>query len=193
MLTPTSARDAPPPDDELVQLARVGDEAAFAALVGRHRRGVHVLARRFLEDEADAEDAAQETFARAFARLHTYRPAGRFGSWLLAICAHRCLDELRARRRRVATVALGPQPDGAWFISAEAGPEERAVRRTVRAEVRGWLAALPTDYRAVLALRYERGYSYKEIAAALDLPLATVRMRLHRAHRAAHARARERR
>ena len=171
-------------DEALVQLVRGGDEVAFALLVARHRRGVHALAQRFLGSEQDADDAVQETFARVYARLHTYTPTGRFGSWLLAICAHWCLDALRARRRRVATIALEPHPTGVAFISEGIGPEEHAIRLDTRAEVRRWLATLPPEYRAVLTLRYAHDHSYAEIATTLDLPVSTVRMRLLRARNA---------
>jgi len=194
--TPAAGPSAPPrpptgvrTDEALIRLALAGDAAAFATLLGRYDRGVHTLARRLLASEYDADDAVQETFVRVYTRLHTYAPTGRFGSWVLAICAHHCLDVLRARRRRVATVALAGQPDDARFSSGEAGPEEHALRAATRAEVRGWLAALPAEYRAVLALRYERDYSYAEIATTLGLPLSTVRMRLRRARAALRARA----
>ncbi len=188
---PASPRPAPrvPADETLVRLARAGDAAAFAALLGRHDRGVRALARRFLASEHDADDAVQETFARVYTRLHTYAPTGRFGAWVLAICAHHCLDVLRARRRRVATVALAGWPDAARCSSGEAGPEEHALRAATRAEVRGWLAALPVEYQLVLTLRYERDYSYAEIATTLGLPPSTVRMRLFRARAALRARA----
>jgi RNA polymerase sigma-70 factor (ECF subfamily) len=175
---------APCGDDELVRLIRAGDQEAFTTLVQRHRRGVYALARRLLDSDQDAEDAAQETFVRAHARLHTYTPAGRFGSWVLAICAHWCFDLLRARRRHPATVTLEAHAEGPWFISGDTGPEERVMDRAVRAEVRAWLDTLPADYRAVLTLRYDHEYSYAEIAAALDLPVSTIRMRLLRARMA---------
>ena len=172
------------PDHALVALAQGGDNAAFALLIERHRRGIYAFAYRFLGDEQDTDDAVQETFARAYSRLCTYTPDGRFGSWILAICAHWCIDTLRARRRRVRTVALGRVPETEHFISDIAGPEECALRWAGGEEMRGWLDALPPDYRTVLALRYAQERSYGEIAAALDLPLTTVRMRLFRARAA---------
>ena len=175
------AAGAAPSDDELVARVRAGDQEAFATLVERHKRTVYNLGYRLLGSSHDADDAAQETFLRAYTRLATYAPDGRFGAWLAAICSHWCIDTMRARGRRVQTVALGKVPESDRFISQMAGPEEWAIARAGRDEVQGWLDALPPRYRAVLTLRYFQELSYSEIAEALDEPVSTVRMRLFRA------------
>ncbi len=170
-------------DDQLVARVRAGDQAAFATLVERHQRAVFTQAYRVLGNAADAEDAAQETFVRAYTRLATYQPGGKFGAWLAAICSHWCLDLLRLRRRRVQTVALGKVPESDRFIEVGNEPEERALARDARDDVGRWLDALPPAYRAVLVLRYLHDLSYNEIAAALGEPVPAVRMRLFRARR----------
>ena len=170
-----------PSDDELVSRVRGGDHEAFAVLVERHKRAVYNLGYRLLGNSQDADDAAQETFMRAYTRLATYAPDGRFGAWLSAICSHWCIDTMRARGRRVQTVALGKVPESDRFISQLEGPEEWALIRADRDEVQGWLGALPPRYRTVLALRYFQDLTYSEIAEALGEPISTVRMRLFRA------------
>lgn len=170
-----------PSDDELVTRVRGGDQEAFALLVERHKRSVYNLGYRLLGNSQDADDAAQETFMRAYTRLATYVPDGRFGAWLSAICSHWCIDTMRARGRRVQTVALGKVPESDRFISQIDGPEDYALMRAGRNEVQGWLDALPPQYRTVLALRYFQDLSYSEIAEALGEPVSTVRMRLFRA------------
>lgn len=169
------------PDDDLVWRVRAGETQAFATLVERHKRQVHALAYRMLGSAADAEDAAQETFVRAYTRLATYNPDGRFSSWLLAIASHWCIDCLRARGRRGTTVALGRVPESDRFISQYDGPEDSALRSAGRDEMHALLAQLPPQYRLVLTLRYYHELSYNEIAAALGTPVSTVRMRLFRA------------
>ena len=168
-------------DDELVTRVREGDHEAFAALVDRHKGRVHGLAYRMLGNRSDAEDAAQEAFVRAYTRLATYQPDGRFGAWLLAIASHRCIDLLRSRGRRAPTITLGKVAESDRFISQTDEPEELAIRGSVRDDVRRWLAALPPAYRLVLTLRYFHELSYVEIAATLGEPVSTVRMRLFRA------------
>lgn len=172
---------SPITDDELVQRVRAGDHAAFELLVERYKRLIYNLSYRLLGNSHDADDAAQETFLRAYTRLTTYAPDGRFGAWLSAICSHWCIDTMRARGRRVQTVALGKVPESDRFISQLAGPEEWALARAGSDEVQGWLEQLPPQYRAVLVLRYFQDRSYNEIAEVLGEPVSTVRMRLFRA------------
>jgi len=171
----------PNSDDALIARVRDGDQEAFAALIERHNRMVYNVAYRLLDNAPDAEDAAQETFLRAYTRLATYAPDGRFGAWLGAICSHWCIDTLRARGRRVQTVALGRVPECERFVSRVEGPEGLVLWRAGRDEMQRWLADLPTAYRAVLVLRYYQELSYAEIAATLGEPVSTVRMRLFRA------------
>ncbi len=168
-------------DDELVALVRGGDHDAFAALIERHKRRVYGLAYRLLGNATDAEDAAQETFVRAYARLDRYEPNRRFGAWIGTVCSHWCIDFLRARGRRPQTVALGKVPESDRFISQIDGPEEGALGSDARDEVQRWLDALPPRYRAVLVLRYFHDLSYAEIADTLGEPVSAIRMRLFRA------------
>ncbi len=172
---------APNGDDALITRVRDGDQGAFAALIERHKRMVYNLAYRLLGNAPDAEDAAQETFLRAYTRLATYVPDGRFGAWLGAICSHWCIDTMRARGRRVQTVALGRVPECERFVSRIDGPEDVALQGAGRDEMRRWLADLPASYRTVLVLRYYQELSYAEIAEVLGEPISTVRMRLFRA------------
>jgi RNA polymerase sigma-70 factor (ECF subfamily) len=177
----TAQRATTTADDELISRVRVGDQEAFATLVERYKRQVYNLAYRLLGNPNDAEDAAQETFVRAYTRLATYEPDGRFGAWLSAICSHWCIDTMRARRRRVQTVALGKVTESDRFISQVDGPEDVALMADSRDEVQRWLESLPPQYRTVLSLRYFQDLSYAEIADVLDEPVSTVRMRLFRA------------
>ena len=181
MMTRTEATTRALCDDELVVLVRGGDREAFAALIERHKRTVYGLAYRMLGNAADAEDAAQETFVRAYTRLASYEPNGRFGAWIGTVCSHWCIDYLRARGRRPQTVALGKVPESDRFISQIDGPEEAALGRDARDETQRWLDALPARYRAVLVLRYFHDLSYAEIADTLGEPVSAVRMRLFRA------------
>ena len=168
-------------DDTLVARAQEGDSEAFAILVARYKRIVHHLAYQMLGNSTDAEDAAQETFVRAYTRLGTYAPEGKFGAWVTAICSHWCVDALRARGRRVKTVALGQVLESDRFTSRIAGPEERVLSDDTHDQIERWLDALPAQYRAVLALRYWHDLSYGEIATMVNQPISTVRMRLFRA------------
>ena len=164
-------------DDAFVLRSLSGDANAFVTLVERYKRAVYSLAYRLLSNATDAEDAAQETFVRAYTRLNTYQPGSRFGSWLLSITSHWCIDFLR-RRRAVSLDELDVRPV-ADAVSDH--PETLAMQSERRDEVQRWLNSLPAPYRAVLVLRYWHDLSYTEISEKTGLPVSTIRMRLFRA------------
>jgi RNA polymerase sigma-70 factor (ECF subfamily) len=172
--TPMLADDS---DDAFVLRTISGDTTAFVTLVDRYKRAVYSLAYRLLGNGADAEDAAQETFVRAYTRLNTYQPGSRFGSWLLSITSHWCIDFLR-RRRAVSLDEMEVRPM-ADTISDH--PESLALQSERRDEVQRWLNGLPDPYRSVLVLRYWHELSYAEISESTGLPVSTIRMRLFRA------------
>lgn len=168
-------------DDQLVCRILGGDSAAFVMLVERYKRPVYALAYRLLGNTTDAEDAAQETFVRAYTRLTSYQLGSRFGSWILSITSHWCIDFLRRRR----AVSLDAPGNGATetILSGNSAdqPEILALLSERQREVREWLSSLPEPYRAVLDLRYWHDLSYAEISETTGLPISTIRMRLFRA------------
>ncbi len=162
-----------------VTRARHGDESAFSQLVEAYQRPVFNLCYRMLGDAAEAEDAAQETFIRAYTRLASYDPSRKFSSWILAIASHYCIDRLR--QRRMGLVAWDELPPGNWLSDTQAKPEEVVLDRETRRQVRDLLNSLPPDYRAVVALRYWHELSYEEIAETLHTTVAAIKSRLFRA------------
>ncbi|MBM3141403.1 MAG: sigma-70 family RNA polymerase sigma factor [Chloroflexi bacterium] len=172
--------------EALVCRAQAGEIPAFNALVIRHQDAVYSLALRMLGGREAAEDATQEAFLRAYRRLDSFR-GGNFRSWLFSIVANAARDELRRRRRR-PQVSLDRAAD-------DAGGERRAVEppdpdplpeaRALQSEVRGALEqalrGLPPDWREVVLLVDVHGLAYDEAAAALGVPVGTVRSRLSRA------------
>jgi RNA polymerase sigma-70 factor (ECF subfamily) len=168
-------------DDVLVMCILDGDTAAFTVLVERYKRPVYALAYRLLGNATDAEDAAQETFVRAYTRLASYQPGSRFGSWLLAITSHWCIDSLRRKRALSLEAASEGRDDLGTPANAEEQPEAVVLHHERQHEVRTWLDQLPAPYRAVLELRYWHDLSYNEISETTGLPVSTVRMRLFRA------------
>jgi RNA polymerase sigma-70 factor (ECF subfamily) len=179
---------------EWIQLAREGDQAAFNHLVVAYQTPVYNLAYRMLGNAAEAEEAAQETFLRAYTHLHSYDPQRPFRSWLLSIGSHYCIDRLR--RRRVTWLSFEDEiaaPEGSnggaatptqiRLASQQPNPESVVVQHEREDQVRQLLATLsPTD-RAAITLRYWYDYSYEEIAQALNLTVSAVKSRLHRARR----------
>ncbi|MCS7219721.1 MAG: sigma-70 family RNA polymerase sigma factor [Anaerolineae bacterium] len=170
-------------DQELawIQQARAGDHAAFSRLVEAYQTPVYNLAYRMLGNPAEAEDAAQETFLRAYAQLHTYRPEYKFSTWILSIASHYCVDRLR--RRRFIWLSTDAEPIQQILHARAAGeePEAIALEAETRAEIQTVLDRLDPMYREPIILRYWHDLSYKEIAEVMGITEAAVKTRLHRA------------
>jgi RNA polymerase sigma-70 factor (ECF subfamily) len=165
-----------------IEQALKGDRQAFGQLVRAYERPVYNLTYRMLGDPAEAEDAAQETFLRAFNKLATYQPERKFVNWLLSIASHYCIDRLRRRNRAPQLSLDGPMPPQ-WLTSDTPRPEQVVDKKQRRAQVRQVLETLPADYRAAVVLRYWYGLSYREIATTMDTTESAIKSRLHRARR----------
>jgi RNA polymerase sigma-70 factor (ECF subfamily) len=163
-----------------IQRATRGDQAAFGELVRAYERPVYNLAYRMLGNAEEAEDAAQETFLRAYARLSTYQPERKFVNWLLSIASHYCIDRLR-RHSRTPQVSLDDDLPPQYLASEEEQPDQAVARKQVQEMVRKALEMLPPDYRAAVVLRYWYDMSYEEIAATTDSTESAIKSRLHRA------------
>jgi RNA polymerase sigma-70 factor (ECF subfamily) len=163
-----------------VRQAREGDQTAFTQLVEAYQTPVYNLAYRMLGNMVEAEDAAQETFIRAYRRLDTYDPSRKFSSWLLAIASHYCIDVLR--RRRVNYLSFDELPPMVELSMPRATQPEQIVVSDQRASaVQRLLDTLPPSYRTPVILRYWYDMSYREIAETMDVTESTIKTRLHRA------------
>jgi len=165
-----------------IEQALQGDQKAFGNLVGAYERPVYNLTYRMLGDPAEAEDAAQETFVRAYTKLATYQPGRKFVNWLLSIASHHCIDRLRRRGRAPQLSLDGPSPPE-WITSNAPQPDQVVSKKEEREQVRQLLETLPPDYRAAVVLRYWYDLSYREIAATMDTTESAIKSRLHRARR----------
>jgi RNA polymerase sigma-70 factor (ECF subfamily) len=176
----------PARDTELVARARDGDRAAFDELVLRHEDRVYNMALRMLGNPDDALDLAQEVFLSAYRALGGFESKSLFSTWLYRVTVNRCRDELRRRATVKHTRPRplgGPDPDDppADPPARTASPADAAVSRESIGIVAAAVAGLPEEAREALVLRDVEGLDYEQIAAVLDVPLGTVRSRLHRA------------
>jgi RNA polymerase sigma-70 factor (ECF subfamily) len=170
-------------ESDWIQQARGGDQSAFGRLVVAYQTPVYNLAYRMLGNKAEAEDAAQEAFLRAYTHLRSYDQQRPFRSWLLSIASHYCID--RIRRRRITWLPLEDEiAEPHHMTDKSANPETVASQREQEEQVQRLLRALaPTD-RAAITLRYWYDCSYEEIAEMLNLTVSAVKSRLHRARHA---------
>lgn len=168
-------------DSQLIKRARRHDEAAFEQLLNAYQTPVFNLCYRMLGTEAEAEDAAQETFLRAYLHLRGYDCHRPFKSWLLAIASHYCIDCLR--RRHLQYTALDEEqlePEVNWATNLPE-PERSVLRHEQSLVISKLLNQLNAQARLVIILRYWFDMSYVEIAHTTGTTLCAVKSRLHRA------------
>lgn len=159
--------------------AQQGDQTAFMNIVEVYQRPIYNLCYRMLNDSTEAEDAAQETFLRAYTKLKSYQPGRKFSSWLFSIASHYCIDRLRRRRHPVVSFEELPPWHGVPALEPE--PEDATLAREAVGTVHELLDELAPDYRAAVVLRYWHEMSYDEIAEALDTTVSAIKSRLFRA------------
>ena len=161
---------------DLLDRFRQGDAAAFAILVKEHRETVYAVARRLLGNHADADEAAQDAFVRAWRARSGFRGDSPMRTWLISIVLNVGRSILAARRSHAPLDALAERPD------AES-PSARAVleREENAARVRGAVALLPPRQREVVVLKVFSEMTYEDVAGAMSLSVGAVKAHLHQA------------
>lgn len=171
----------------LVNRCQRGDLSAYDELMQRYEKKVYALCFRMTGNSDDAADLAQEAFLKAFRALPSFKGQSQFSTWLFRIVTNTCLDDRRKRSRRPVSVSLDKPVDtgdGEMQIALPAGdpdPLSTALAAELQAEIQGLLNKLPPGQKIIVVMRDLEGYSYEEIAAALQLNVGTVKSRLNRA------------
>jgi RNA polymerase sigma-70 factor, ECF subfamily len=166
-LSAATGAEARAEEAHYVARCRRGDDTALRVLIARHRKRLVRIAANSLRDPHEAEDVVQETFLKAFREIHRLRDDLAFAGFLYRICVRLCMDRLRSRRAEPGVV---DQP-----VNSAGGAVETKVL------VSSLLHHLSPDLRLTLVLREMEQLSYEEIAEAMDVPIGTVRSRLHAA------------
>jgi RNA polymerase sigma-70 factor (ECF subfamily) len=165
-------------DHQLVERSRAGDVAAFEELVKRHQARAYAIAYRLLGRREDAQEVAQEAFARAYFRLAEFRGTAQFRTWLYRILVNLATDFLRRRKPEVPENEAIPH-----LVDTRGNPGENLHRQELRQGIEAAIKALPADLRTVILLREMEGLSYREIARVIRRPVGTVMSRLFHARR----------
>jgi len=168
---------ADPEDRELVEQFARGDSNAFDTIVQRYEQRVYAIALRMTGNVEDARDAMQDVFLSALRALRSFRGDAQLSTWFHRVAVNASLDMLRKRKRHVAE----PIEEAGERPSDEVGPEDAAARAARAAEVQRALLHVSADHRAVLVLHDLQDLDYAQTGAALDIPVGTVKSRLHRA------------
>lgn len=159
-------------DTRLVDLARDGDRRAFGELVDRHQAAVYRVCYRVLWHAEDAADTTQDTFIRAFDKLDTFQQRSSFKTWLTRIAVNLAINA-RSRQDNAATW------DG-LLPGAAPSAEDMVVQAETMQQVHLALRQLPVNHRVAVVLRDLEGYSYRDVAEALDVPEGTAKGWAHR-------------
>jgi RNA polymerase sigma-70 factor (ECF subfamily) len=177
-------------DEDLLAQFRKGQTEAFGVLVRRYERELYGYLRRYLGDATLADDVFQNTFLQLYKKVHQYEAGRPVRPWLYTIATHQAIDSLR-RNARHQSVSLDLNreelPNGEVHSLVDmletrgTGPLERAQGEELREEVRASVDQLPDLFRQVVVLAYYQGLKYREIADILDIPVGTVKSRLHAA------------
>jgi len=167
----------PSEDRALVERYAGGDGRAFDEIMQRYEHRVYAIALRMCGNPEDARDAMQDAFISALRALRSFRGDAQLSTWIHRVAVNASLDVLRKRTRRQGRSI----EEAHERPSTDPGPDEEAARASRAAEVHGALQKVSAEHRAVLVLHDLQDLDYAEVAAALDIPVGTVKSRLHRA------------
>ncbi len=177
-----------PSDEQLLAEYRAGDKTKFAVLVLRYQRELYHFLVRFLGDRAAAEDVFQETFLQVHQSADQFDPTRRFRPWLFTIAANKARDLIRSQARRPTNplqASISGDDDSGEFIdlmqAASSMPGEPMEREELQQQVQKTVMGMPEHLREILLLSYFHQFPYKQIGDILDIPLGTVKSRLHAA------------
>jgi RNA polymerase sigma-70 factor (ECF subfamily) len=164
-------------DREFVERYARGDTRAFDSIVQRYEQRVYAITLRMTGNVEDARDAMQDVFISALRALRSFRGDAQLSTWIHRVAVNASLDVLRKRKRHVTH----PIEEAHETPSDDISPEDAAANAARAVEVQRALSSVSEEHRAVLVLHDLNDLDYAETAAALDIPVGTVKSRLHRA------------
>jgi len=172
-------------DAQLVRRVQKGDKGAFDVLVLKYQHKIVNLVLRYVRDQDQAMDIAQEAFLKAYRALPRFRGDSAFYTWLYRIAVNTAKNHLAAQRRRPLDIELDLQDSEQYDLHAKLKetdtPEGLTLSQELNETVQRAIAALPEDLRTAIILREIEGMSYEEIAQTMECPVGTVRSRIFRA------------
>ncbi|MFJ5763596.1 RNA polymerase sigma factor SigW [Neobacillus sp. NPDC093182] len=165
-----------------------GDQDAFAEIVEIYSNSIYQLGYRMLGNRHEAEDIAQEAFIRAYVNIKSFNQDLKFSTWLFRIATNLCIDRIRKKKPDYYLDAEVSGTDGLTMYSQLASnsplPENELESLELQESVQKEILKLPEKYRSVIVLKYIEELSLNEISEILDLPLGTVKTRIHRGREA---------
>ncbi|WP_321575647.1 RNA polymerase sigma factor SigW [Paenibacillus guangzhouensis] len=171
-------------ETRLALLARKGDQRAFAEIVELYKDKIFHLAYRMLNNRHEAEDVVQDTFLRVYKNLDRYDENQKFSTWIYRIGTNLCIDRLRKRKPTYSLDAEMNDQEGvdgySILPSDDRTPESELLLSETQQLIRQAIESLPAKYKTVMVLRYLQDLSLQEISDVLDMPVTTIKTRVHR-------------
>ncbi|QAY67906.1 RNA polymerase sigma factor SigW [Paenibacillus protaetiae] len=168
----------------LAKLALKGDQRAFAELVDLYQDKLFHMAYRMLNNRQEAEDVVQDTFLRVYKNLDKYDEGLKFSTWIYRIATNLCIDRLRKRKPSYSLDAESSEHEGldgySMIPSDNRTPESEVLLTETQKIVHQAIESLPPKYKTIMMLRYIQDMSLQEIGEVLDMPVTTIKTRVHR-------------
>ncbi|MFT5234801.1 MAG: RNA polymerase sigma-70 factor (ECF subfamily) [Shewanella sp.] len=175
-------------DQQLVERVQQGDKNAFNLLVQKYQNKVMSLISRYVRNQADVADVAQEAFIKAYRALPNFRGESAFYTWLYRIAVNTAKNHLVAQGRRAPANDIDAEEaeyyDGSDALKEFASPERLMLSEEIQKVIFDTLDTLPEELKMAISLRELDGMSYEEIANVMECPVGTVRSRIFRAREA---------
>jgi RNA polymerase sigma-70 factor (ECF subfamily) len=173
-----------PLETRLARLALKGDQRAFAEIVDLYKEKLYHLAYRMTGNRQEAEDVVQETFLRVYKNLDRYDENQKFSTWIYRITTNLCIDRLRKKRTIFSLDAASSDHEGldgyTMLPSDDRTPESELLLSETQRLIHDAIASLPVKYKSVMILKYLQELSLQEISDVLEMPVTTVKTRVHR-------------
>ncbi len=172
-------------DKELIEKVKLGDEQAITMLINLYKDKIYFLGYRMLGNKEEAEDICQETFIRVYTNIDKYDDNHKFSTWVYKIATNLCIDRIRKNKKNVFSLDnngdKGENID-LYSIVPDSGlnPEEEVILNEQKNLIQLSFEGLPIKYRTIMILRYVDELKLQEISEILDLPVTTIKTRLHR-------------
>lgn len=163
-------------DLQWVREVLAGNKQAYAHIINKYKNPLYATILRMTTNPQDAQDFVQDAFLKVYRQLDKYKETGSFSSWLYRVAINHCMDEFRKKRYQSTQVEIGEEQ-----VIDSNHPEVVFLKKERHRQLERLLATLPEDERLILLLRYANELSYDEISELTDVPLSTVRNKLHRA------------
>ena len=161
-------------DRELVRLALENRQEAYTRLLVRHKDRVQAFINKLIVNSSESEDLVLMSFDKAFRNLKHYNPKYAFSTWLYSIVQNLCIDHFRKNKQYFVSLEEAQETE-------DINPEEVMIAEQQKQAIESVISRLKPDYAEVIRLRYMQHYAYEEIADTLNVPLGTVKTRIHRA------------